>query len=147
MKEKEIASIVGNRIEGYLESAIENYPMLGELFGNSSTLRKLLKSTAVKGVLWYLQELWHDASEEPDKEGVIIQYLHDDKQDYIDSANWIGNKNEVFQSMKRIIKMRKEEVPADEELEKLYHEAWKKKPKLMKWCYLDDIKPKKGNDK
>ena len=141
MEKDKIVSIINNRIDGYLEAAIEAYPTLRELFENNSVLRNLMKATAVKGVQWYLQELWHPSAEEPTQKGLVLQYTDVDNEDYCQPINWGKVCEEVTGALKESNFLIKS-VSIDEQLREILHLHWKSRNSGVQWCYLFDILPK-----
>ncbi len=83
-----------------------------------------IKDAFEQGANWALNEfmkgLWHDASEEPEKNKLIIEeYLDEFGYDYeLDCPTYSGR--------------------TWVEMVKVYG--------IRKWCYLDDILPKKGDE-
>lgn len=141
MKKDKIVSIINNRIDGYLEAAIEVYPTLRELFENNSALRNLMKATAVKGIQWYLQELWHPSAEEPIQKGLVLQYSNVDNKDYCQPINWREVCEEVTEELKKSNLLIKS-TSIDEQLREILNLHWRSKNTGIKWCYLSDILPK-----
>lgn len=144
MEKDKIVSIINNRIDGYLEAAIELYPTLRELFEYNSALRNFMKATAVKGVEWYLQNLWHSSEEEPTQKGFVLQYSDVDNEDYCMPINWGEVCEEVTGTLKDSNLLIKS-VSIDEQLREILHQHWRSKNSGGQWCYLSDILPKERN--
>lgn len=79
-----------------------------------------------KGINWFLDNLWHDASEEPEKrnENIIVLQDEDDEDE----------SNPLYAA---IVHERHDTFPWDEYCED---------NAIYKWCYFKDIAPKKGGE-
>lgn len=116
--DEKIDLIISNRLNGYLEAASEQYPVVGEMFREMPTIQPVMMSVAAKGIEWYLQSLWHDAKEEPrNKASVLVIGGDNDDIVYFLGSDYQDWNHEV--------------------------ELWD----IDKWCYLSDILPtEKGGE-
>lgn len=82
--------------------------------------------------------LWHDRSEEPTKEGTILMCEYQDGQIFVTPADWMLVIKEAIESLV------KSGFP-QEEIDRKRPNVWQEAvPDFEKWCYLEDILPKKG---
>lgn len=129
-KEK-LAHIIKNKFSGYLEAAVEVYPSLREQFESCSKFTNLLELAAIKGVHWYIQELWHPAKDIPKEEHgkYILALTKYEGPQVIDVDEYMD---------------REEYEDFDEE------ETWDdivEEEGVVKWCYIFDLLPQKGDKK
>lgn len=132
MIDKELDCIVRSKMDGYLEAAFEAFPSIKEMFDNTS-LKELLRRAAVNGARWFMQSLWHDASEMPDVAKIPL-YKDEKPKDAIGAPL----------RMCTILTddLRKIEIFSDY----LYNEKdWKKhcvdRYCFNKWCFVSDLLP------
>lgn len=122
--------IVNNRLDGYLEAVIEAYPSTKELFSDASPLDKLMKASAIKGMYWYIQELWHPVKDIP-QEGYgkyILALTKYDGPQVIDVDEYMDREEyEDFE----------EEETWDDIVEE---------ENITKWCYVSELLPQKGDN-
>ncbi len=56
----------------------------------------------IKGIEWFRKNLWHDAGEEPTKEGLVIAYKYADDGLRSFSINWLKTRKDFFEIVKKI---------------------------------------------
>lgn len=102
------------------------------------------------GALWaqreFLKSIWHDAEEEPTKEGVVIGYWYADGELRSFTINWLEMRKDFFEMAEK--KLTGKDALTDEELEEHIHKSWRdfKDRGLRKWCYISDILPQEGGE-
>ena len=89
------------------------------------------------GIEWYKEAIWHDKSEEPTQEGLIIVQGVLNGENLANGINW----KEV---LREGIETGKKTGYTQEEIDECLRIAWKEFGNFDKWCYIDDILPKGG---
>lgn len=109
------------------EAANSFYPEGGVL-----ETEKRISFTA--GVQWFKHAIWHDKSEEPTQEGIIIVQGVLNGENLASVINWV-------EVLRESIEIRKETGITQEEIDECIRLAWKEFGNFDKWCYLADLLP------
>lgn len=126
---RNIDSIVGNKLSGYLEAAAEQNPDIKELMTDTlPTLSALMRGTIVKGVEWYLQDIWHPGKDIPqDENGKYILALTKYEGPQVIDVDEYTDREEY------------EDFDDEETWEIIAEEEG-----IVKWCYVSDLLPYKN---
>lgn len=106
-------------------------------------LEKVMEATAAIAIKVFLKNLWHDPTEEPTKDDLVLQYTKDDNSEYIVPIAWVRNCREIISKIQKNNEKRNEPIPSEEEIREGLHNNWLSRKGRIKWCYLSDIIPKK----
>lgn len=120
-----------------IEAAIQNADRYNP--GRSTLDREEACRASFKdGVEWFKQAIWHDKSEEPTQEGIIIVHGVLDGENLAKGINW----KEI---LRESIETGKKNGFTREEIDDCLRIAWKEFGNFGKWCYLADLLPKGGD--
>lgn len=136
MNDKELDRIVRSKLDGYLEATSEAFPSVKEMFSYCPTLKDLLRIIAVNGARWYLQSLWHDASEMPDA-SIIPLYKDNSVKDAVGAPL---RSCVILTDDLQHITIFSDHLYSEEDWQTHYVEHYG----IHKWLYVSDIMPKGG---
>lgn len=105
---------------------------------HNDNYKDCIKLGFYRGVEWFKQAIWHDKSEEPTQEGLIIVQGVLNGENLANGINW----KEV---LREGIETGKKTGYTQEEIDECLRIAWKEFRNFDKWCYLADLLPKGGD--